>query len=501
MKTAVLLRGLLVLVLVVSASSGFAEEGTVETNGSPEAAGPVYVIPIHGDIQPSQVAFLQRSINEARSAGAARIVFEIDTFGGRVDSALRIANLIGSLDDVETSAYVALSPEGTGVSWSAGALIAFATDSIFMAPGTSIGAAAPVLASPDGSMAQADEKVVSAMRGQMAALAEKNGYPVPIALAMVDSELVVYEYFLDGEQGIATAAELEALERQHGEAVSRGATISEQGKLLTLTAGEMERFGVSRGTVARIGDLLELTGLSGAAVVRLEPSAADRTVAILTGAAFSSLLILVGLVALFSEISSPGFGVPGTIAVACFAVLFTSNFLLGTVGSLELLLFLLGVVLLVVEILVLPGFGIAGISGLVAIAASLILSMQGFVVPSFDWEWQLLHRNVLVVLGNLFGALVGFAVLASMFRHVPVFQRLSLATTQDISAGYTVQAAEIYGGYIGRRGVAITTLRPSGKAEFGDETFPVESDGEFIEAGTPVEVIDVRGSNLIVRQL
>ncbi len=499
MKTAFLLFGLLGVLLVTPISVAVGEQDLDEANRS-AAAGPVYVIPIHGDIQPSQVAFLQRSIGEARSAGAVRIVFEIDTFGGRVDSALRIANLIGSLDDIKTTAYVTLSPEGLGVSWSAGALIAFATDSIYMAPGTSIGAAAPVLASPDGTMAAADEKVVSAMRGQMAALAEKNGYPVPIALAMVDSELVVYEYFLDGEQGIATAGEFEALEREYGDAVSRGATISEQGKLLTLTAGETERYGVSRGIAARISDLLDQTGLSGAPVVRVEPTAADQAVAILTSAGFASLLILVGLVALFSEISSPGFGIPGTVAVACFAVLFTSNFLLGTVGSLELLLFLLGVILLVVEIFVLPGFGIAGIGGLVTIAVSLILSMQEFVIPSFDWEWDLLQRNVLVVIGNVFGALVGFIVLASMFRHVPFFQRLSLATTQDTAAGYTIQAAELYGGYIGKRGVAITTLRPSGKAEFDDETYPVESDSEFIEAGTAVEVIDVRGSNLIVRK-
>lgn len=497
------------LLMIMPSTHGVAEQpSAAEEAGAAEAAeleesapGGVYVIPIHGDIQPSQVAFLQRSISTARSENASRIVFEIDTFGGRVDSALRIANLIGSLDDMHTIAYVALSPEGTGVSWSAGALIAFATDGIYMAPGTSIGAAAPVLASPDGQMAAADEKVVSAMRGQMAALAEKNGYPVPIALAMVDDELVVYEYFLNGEQGIATASEFESLEREHGEALSRGATISEQGKLLTLTAGEMERYGVSRGTAARIAEVAAKEGLERAPIVRLEPTGADQLVAILTGAAFSSLLILVGLIALFSEISSPGFGIPGTIAAICFATLFTTNFLLGTVGSVELLLFLVGVILLVVEILVLPGFGVAGISGLVTIALSLILSMQEFVIPTFDWEWEMLHRNVLVVLGNVLGAVIGFMVVASMFRHVSFFRRLSLATTQDVSEGYTVQAAELYGGYIGRRGTALTTLRPSGKADIDGEPYSVESDGEYIEAGTPLEVIDVRGSNLIVRKI
>ena len=154
----------------------------------PIADGPVYVIPVNEDIDQFLVVFLKRSIVKAKEAKAPIIIFQLNTFGGRVDSALEITSLIGSVSWAETIAYIPSSSGGTGVSWSAGALISFSCDSIYMDAGTSIGAAAPVYQSPEG-MVMAEEKVVSAIRGQMAALAEKNGYSQSIALAMVDDDI------------------------------------------------------------------------------------------------------------------------------------------------------------------------------------------------------------------------------------------------------------------------------------------------------------------------
>jgi membrane-bound serine protease (ClpP class) len=472
------------------------------TQPSPAKSKPVYVIPIHGEIDPPLVVFIRRNVEEARDSGAATVIFDIDTFGGRVDSALQITTVIGSLTNIRTIAYVNVTPEGTGVSWSAGAIISLACDEIYMAPGTSMGAAAPVFQGASGTMEMAPEKTVSAVRTQSAALAEKNGHSVGVALAMVDQEVELVEVYVDGELQAMTAEDFEAASRRAegtDTTIEKGKVISASGKLLSLTAGEMERYGVSSGTVASREELLEELGLEDREVIRNDPTASDQVVAILTGAGFSSLLILVGLVALFMEITSPGFGIPGTVAIAAFAVLFASNFLLGTVGSFELLMFLLGIVLLVLEIFVIPGFGIAGISGIILVVFALILSMQGFVVPEFEWEWQRFHRNVLIVAGNLAGAFAVFAVVAKYINRMPMFKRLLLSTSQESSAGYTVQMEDESHRLTGRTGEAITTLRPVGKAEIDDEVMVVESEGEFIESGSRIEVIAVNGNRVVVR--
>jgi membrane-bound serine protease (ClpP class) len=348
----------------------------------------------------------------------------------------------------------------------------------------------------------ADEKTVSALRTQMAALAEKNGYPVAIARAMVDYDVEVVELVADGEsivveqnQADATIADLEAT----GAEVTRGATISEEGKLLSLTAGEMERYGVSSGTVTSESVLFDRLGIGNAEIVRREISNADQMVSMITSAGLTSLLILIGLVALFAEITSPGFGVPGAIGILCFAIIFIANGLLGRVGSVELLLFLVGTVLLVLEVFVIPGFGIAGISGIALIVASLILSLQTFVLPTFEWEWQRFHTNVLVVVGNTLGALVTLGVIAHFFPRFRFFSRLILSEAQDATAGYEAQV-ETDRGLVGATGVVTSTLRPAGKAEIDGDIVVVESDGEFLEPGTPVTVVSATGNRIVVRR-
>ena len=462
----------------------------------------VYFIPVHGEINRSLTIFLRRSIEKAENEGAGYIVFDIDTFGGRVDSALQITTLIGSADFAKTVAYVTISPESTGVSWSAGALISFSCSSIYMAPGTSMGAAAPVTVGAEGSQA-ASEKVVSAVRAQMAALAEKNGYSKDIAKAMVDQDIELREIFVGGELRAAAAVEISDIERdakKQGLTVETGKIISASGKLLTLTALEMEKYGVSSGTVSNREDLLEILNIPPGNVIVLEESATDRIAGILTGSAVTGILIMIGLVALFIEITSPGFGIPGTVAIVCFAVVFSSYALLGTVGSLELILFVLGIVLLILEIFVIPGFGAAGISGIVLIVASLVLSMQGFVIPSFEWQKNIFQRNLLVVGAGVISSIVAFSVLAYSLPKLRLFSHLTLETSQTADTGYTVQSPSESSRLLGKTGAAVTTLRPSGKAEFDDELMYVETEGEFVEAGVKVEIIEVSGNRIVVRK-
>jgi membrane-bound serine protease (ClpP class) len=462
----------------------------------------IFEIPIQGEIDRALVVFIRRGIERAQNDGADIILFDINTFGGRVDSALQIATLIGSAESAETLAFVTTGPESTGVSWSAGALISFSANRIFMAPGTSLGAAAPVIMGAEGPQA-ASEKVVSALRAQMAALAEKNGYPPSIARAMVDEDIELVEVFIDEELTVMTAEELMDAEREAkktGRVVERGMVISPAGKLLTLTAREMERYGVSSGTFSGQNELLQSLELEEYEVVSLAATPADRAVGFLTGSAFTSILIILGLVALFLEITSPGFGVPGTIAIICFAIVFASYALLGTVGSIELILFVLGLILLILEIFVIPGFGVAGVTGIALIVGSLILSMQGFVLPDFQWQRDLFRRNILVVGLSTVSSIIIFGVLAYSIPQLKLFNRLTLKAAQTAEEGFTVQSREEEARLSGRRGVTVTKLRPVGKAEIEGEVVYVETEGEFVEAGTEVQVIEVSGNRILVRK-
>jgi len=462
----------------------------------------VYVIPIKGEINRSMVVFLRRSIDIAIQKGAKLIVFDINTFGGRVDSALQITTLIGSIRKADTVAYVTTGAEDLGVSWSAGALICFSCTRIYMAPGTSIGAAAPVTIGPEGTE-MASEKVVSAVRAQMAALAEKNGYNTCIAKAMVDDDIELQEIYIDGELKVVSSSEIEALKKQaekEGKKFEPGSVISPSGKLLTLTAFQMEKYGVSSGTVQDIDSLLKKEGFQSSRLAELEQTPADKAVFVLTSSSVTGLIIMIGLVSLFLELTTPGFGIPGTIAIICFAVVFASYTLLGTVKSFELILFLLGLVLLILEIFVIPGFGIAGVLGITFIVASLILSMQGFVIPQFEWQKQILKKNVLVVLGSLVTSLVTFGVMAYFLPQIKPFSRLTLALEQNPEEGYIVQERKLAESFIGKKGKTVTVLRPSGKAEIDGEVYVVESDGEYIEAGKEVEIIEVSGNRIVVQK-
>ena len=483
------------LVLITLASAAASAE-------APGADAPgVMIIPIDGGIDRPLTVFIRRSLSEADDSGAKIVILEINTFGGLVESALQIATLIGAAEQ-QTIAYIPAAPETTGVSWSAGALISFACSRIYMAPGTSIGAAAPVYTGAEGPVA-AEEKTVSAVRAQMAALAEKNGYPRDAALAMVDSDIELIEVYVDGELRLIDSADLEITEAEaerDGKSFLRGRTISKEGKLLTFTALDMEKYGISSGSPESREELFSLLGTDESAVIEAETSVPDRLVATITGGSLTAILIMIGLGALYLEITSPGFGVPGTVAIIIFAVLFASNAMLGFVGSLEIILFLLGIILLLVEIFLIPGFGAAGISGLLLITASLVLSRQDFILPEFEWQTELLQRNLLNIGAGILGSIVFVAIFFQIFPRTGLFNRLVLSTAQNSDDGYSFLPDESAGLQPGQRGRAVTTLRPSGKAEFAGGVVAVETDGDYIEAGAEVEITAADSNRIIVRR-
>jgi membrane-bound serine protease (ClpP class) len=395
-----------------------------------------------------------------------------------------------------------------GVSWSAGALIAFSCAAIYMAPGTSMGAAAPVTAGPGGTMEATGEKTVAAVRSQMAALAERNGHPVGIALAMVDFDVELWEVLVDGTIQALTLGDLESLEAQSATGtpkVERVRVISPPGKLLSLTAGEAHRYGLSAGLADSRESLLSAIG-AGGSLNESNPSFADAVISFLTSGPVQAILILLGLVMIFLEIHSPGFGIPGVTAIIAFVLVFGSGVLLGRAGSLEILLFLVGIALLALELFVIPGFGVVGISGFLLIGLSLVLSMQDFVIPRVDWEWTLLGRNLVVVAVGLIASVAGIAVIALLGPKIRLFDRFTLKAQITGTAGGPSVAGEgdedeeDYAALVGKIGVADSVLRPSGKAVFDDKVYDVEAD-TFIESGRGIIVTRVRGNRIMVKRV
>ena len=500
--------------------------------------GNAWIIPIRGEIGPFMANFIRKEARRALAEGAEYLVFEIDTFGGRVDSALQITSFLLSLRNTKTIAWVNNSESSMGVSWSAGALIAFSCEEIYMAPGTSMGAAAPVTASPGGAMEAAGEKSVAAVRSQIAALAERNGHPIGLALAMVDVDVELWEVLVDGETKALSLAELERMEKEAGSStqIERVGLISAEGKLLSLTAGEALRYGLAAGLAENREELFEAVGVTGE-ITESSPSAADTLISFLTSAPVQAILILLALVMVFLEIQSPGFGIPGIIAVIAFLVVFGSSAMLGRVGSLEIILFLAGLGCIAVEIFVLPGFGIVGVSGFLLVGLSLVLSMQDFVIPRFAWEWPLFGRNLLVVFAGLLAAITGIAVIALLGPRIKIFDRIMLKTQitgtaggpdpdspiakaiaaepqpEGKAAGANLSGASFLGTSLpiedeenlealtGKIGTTDSILRPSGRAVIDGKVYTVEADNEFVDANRGIIVTRVRGNRIIVRRV
>jgi membrane-bound serine protease (ClpP class) len=488
---------LLVLLCGIIISAGKAEAQQVKPGAG---RSKVWIIPIQGDIEPSMTAFVRREARKAVSQSAEYLIFEIDTFGGRVDSALQITSFIMSVKNAKTVAWVHNSEASMGVSWSAGALIALSCTEIYMAPGTSMGAAAPVTAGADGTTEATGEKTVSAVRSQMAAIAERNGHPTGIALAMVDLDVELWEVLVNGEARALTLNEVERLEKEGTVKVERLQIVSARGKLLSLTAGEALHYGLAAGLAENRDVLLANLKIQGD-ITESKPSAADSLISLLTSGPVQIIRRLLGLVMIFLEINTPGFGIPGVAAIIAFLLVFGSGALLGRVGSLEIILFIVGVGLLAIEIFVTPGFGVMGISGIILIGLSLIFSMQDFVIPRFDWEWTLMGRNALVVFVGLIAAICGIAAIALLGPKTKIFDRLMLKTAITGTAGKDEESpvSSNYNALIGKIGIASTTLRPSGFVEIDGEVYDADANGVFVDKGRGVKVTQVRGNRVIVR--
>jgi len=433
----------------------------------------VCIVTIHEEITQNTLYLVRRAMREAIAVRAAALVLDLDTNGGRVDATEEIIRLV---ERASCPTYTLVNPKA----YSAGAFLAAATDRIYMTTGSVIGAATPVMMIPSQGVQELpksyEEKLSSAMRALIRTTAQTRGHNPDVFEAMVD--------------------------RERGLTVD-GTVIVEKGKLLTLTNVEAQKeYGnpprplLSAGTVGSVEELLKRVGLERATQLRIEPYGLEIVGRWLT--AISPLLILIGFVAIYIEMKTPGIGLPSLVALICFALYFGGYFLAGLAGWEEMVVFALGVVLLAVEIFVLPGFGWTGIIGVTLVLAALVMAMLQRMPGSPFWpSWQQLQWPLLKVMGGFLGAAGVMAVLARFLPETPLFRKLELSATTSAAEGYVAshgpKSAQLHA-----VGVAETVLRPSGKGRFGDELVDVVTEGDMIEAGSRIRIIERNGNRVVV---
>ena len=418
----------------------------------------VYVVPIEGVIDLGLAPFVQRVLDEAAEAGAAAVILEINTFGGRVDAAVQIRDALLRAR-VRTVAFV------NKRAISAGALISLAAEKLVMAEGGTIGAAAPVQMGQPGAAAQpVEEKTVSYVRKEFRATAESRKRPPLLAEAMVDPDVAIPK-------------------------------VIEKGKLLTLTTEEALKHKLADFRAENMESVLEQLGLGGGELRRTSPNWAENLVRFLTHPVISSLLITIGMLGIIVELRTPGFGVAGGLGITSLALFFWGHWLVQLAGWEELLLALGGVLLLVLEIFVFPGFGIAGVLGIAAILAGLILSLVG----AGDTSEVVITAAGRVVF-SLLVALIASLIMLRFLPRLPFGRRLVLET--GLGAGHEHGSApDSDMRWMAKKGRASSPLRPAGIAEIDGERVDVVSDGEMIDAGEIVEVTRVDGNRIVVRRV
>ncbi|MFN0066218.1 MAG: NfeD family protein [Limisphaerales bacterium] len=439
---------------------------------APAAPGKVFILPIRGDIMPPMTYVVRRGVKEAMDAQAGTLVIDLETNGGRVDVTEEILGILGRFPG-RTVTFV------NAKAFSAGAFIAFGTQEIWMAPESVIGAAAPMAMGPGGMPVELPATVEAKMNSGLKALirtrAEKYGHNFAVIEAMMDPDK----------------------ELKVGDEV-----LNAKGDILTLTNNEAERkFGeppqplVSRGTVASLEALLDRLGAPADGRVQIQPTGVERFGFWLN--AISPLLLALGIVGVYMEFKTPGFGVPGVVAICAFALYFLGGYLAGLSGMEWILVFALGLALVAVELFFFPGTILVGATGATLMFVALVMAAVDHypgmpAVPAVG-ALRLPVQNLVVAALLTLG--LGWAAM-KILPHTPM-QRL--AVSRGTSGTQTERAiAEAQARELGLTGVAISPLRPGGKAQFGDLLLDVVTQGELIPPGSPVRVIGHRGHEALV---
>lgn len=436
---------------------------------------PVYVIPVRDDIMPPVLYVVRRGIKEAIAAEAELVVIDMETDGGRVDTT---EELIEILDRFEGRKVTYVNKKA----FSAGAFISVATEEIYMAPGSVIGAAAPILMSPGGAGVEAmpdtmEVKITSGISALVRANAERYGHNVDVIEAMIDK----------------------SKELRVGDEV-----LCEKGQILTLTNSEAERkYGedeqplLSAGTVSDLDELLATLGVEESDVVRISPSGTEQLGAWINK--ISPILLMVGIIGLYLEFKTPGFGLPGIVGLAAFVIYFLGGYIAGLSSIGWGAVFVIGLLLLIVELLLIPGTFLTGLLGVVMMLGAIIMAfvdwdptLPAYTAPTIA-QFALPFRTLSLA---LLGALASIVLLGRYLPETTLYRHM---VSQGVSGGVTeTQLVSEQDRRLGQTAVVMTSLRPGGKARIGDDVIDVVSQGEMIAAGTEVRIIGFSGSDAVV---
>jgi len=497
--------------------------GLAEPTTQPARGGRAAVLPIHGVIDDIQRDSLTRRIAAAREAGATILIFELDTPGGLVTSALDICRIIkGQPADVRTVAWV--NPQA----YSAGAMISVACNEIWMSPSSSLGDCAPIMVAPTGGVQELGEaeraKAESPILQEFRDSAARNGYDPLLSRAMVAVGDEVWwlervddpqvRRFVGPEEkkrlvddAPADAREWRLVERYatpSGREIPVMQPVDRANELLTMSQYDAVAFGFARGIVASVDELAAELGAVGP-VVRYELTGWERFAAWLNSPLVRGILLALVLLGAYIEFQSPGLILPGATALVALAIFLAAPYAAGLADVWTLILFALGVILLGVEIFVLPGFGIAGILGvaliIVAILGSFVPSepeVPSFSLPTLRGTWAGLITGLKVLVSSTAAALIGIALVAKYLPRT----RVAVGVVSDNPRAETLPPdTGPVGAQVGDIGVVTAPLRPGGQARFGSEIVDVQSQGEYVDAGRRVRVIRRVGMSIIVRPL
>ena len=476
------------IVLLISACCAGAAVDSTPVAVKPQT---VVVIPVKGDVEPSMAAFIARSIRDTEAKyPAALIVLSLNTNGGRVDAALEIVDTMLTIPAARTVAFV------DNKAYSAGALIALSCGRVYMRPNTAIGDCAPLMFTNDGPQ-MLGEKFQSPLRAKFRMLAGRNNYPPVLCESMVSDVVSIYQVTLPDTVIFIDSIGFSELPAARRASVLNKKTVLPRGKLLTMSDNEAVDLRFSQGSVSNIKEMLAKMNIASYTIINMEETWSETMARLI--AKIAPLLMMIGFAALYIEFKTPGFGLPGILGIICIAVVFLAQFMAGLANYTELLLIILGIALIGIEIFVTPGLIIMGLSGAVAIAVGLLLSFQNFVfpTPSMPWQMNIFTSNIISVIGSMLSALV-ISILFLRF----VFPKIGLLVqgpylTETLKAAHS-DSLEIQSIVVGMQGIALTVLRPSGKALIDQKQYDVVATGSYIEQGSNIKVIGITHSRIVV---
>jgi membrane-bound serine protease (ClpP class) len=434
--------------------------------------GDVVVVPLRGEVAPSLLAFLRRAVKTAESNEASAIIFDMNTYGGRLDTA---ADIVNALNQTKIPTYTFINTNAG----SAGALIAVATQHIYMSPVSAIGAAAPILSTGEDLPATAKEKTVSYWSALVRSSAIKNGHNPDIAEAFMnkDKEVKIGDRVVHPKGAVLTLNAQEATERINDKPL------------------------LAEGITDSIVDLANKAGLKRDAVT-IEPTGFEQIAFWIT--ALAPLLLLGGILGAYLEFKIPGATLPGITSAICFALFFLGHYLAGLAGWEVVALFILGIILVLIEILFFAHTTIVfGVLGVFLMLASLLWTMvDRYPGQNFFPTGKMLAMPLLNMFIAIVGSIIVIVLLARYLPRTSIYRRFALIDSNPPGpslAGAPRQFATALALKPGTQGTAVTVLRPSGKARFADHVVDVVTEGEFIAPQTPVTVIQTDGMRVVVK--